>query len=80
MKQTVQIQRVETRTLVLDVVQALTRETLTAVVNGHAQGIASPTAESQVASSVGAWKVGKVSPECEWQQPPALAAIKKKMK
>ena len=74
MKQTVQVQRIESKTMVLDVVQPLTKETLTAVVNGHAQGITSPTAETQVSHSVGAWRVLRASPECECRQPPAKAA------
>lgn len=77
MKQTVQLQRVETRGLVLDVIQPLTKETLTAIANGHAQGIGVPTSEAQISHSVGAWRVLRVEPSCECAGPIAKSSKKK---
>ncbi len=74
MKQTVQLQRVETRTVVLEVLQPLTAESLRLVANGLAQGIGSPGQETQISHSTGTWKVLKATPGCECQQ----AVAKKK--
>jgi hypothetical protein len=80
MKQTVSLQRVESKTMVLEVVQPLTKETLGAVANGQAAGIGSPGAEAQISSSVSAWRVLRASPECECSASNKSKASKRKGK
>lgn len=65
MQQTLTLRRVETRTLVLDVLQPLTKATLALVANGQAQGIGTPGPQAQIAHNVGAWEVLKATPSCE---------------
>lgn len=65
MQQTIKLRRVETRTLVLDVIQPLTRETLALVANGQAQGIGTPGPQAQISHNIGAWEVTSASPGCE---------------
>lgn len=77
MLQTVSIRRVETRQVLIDVCQPLTKETLTALVNGQLTGIASPGPASQVSSSLGAWVVTSAKPECECTSAPTKKSNRK---
>lgn len=63
MRQTIQIKRVETRTLQLEVAQALTRATLLEMVNGQLVGM--PELGAQVQHELTQWTLAKVTPECE---------------
>lgn len=63
MKQTIQIKRVETRTLQLEVAQPLSSETLTAMVNGQMMG--SPDLGGQIQHELTPWVLQRVSPSCE---------------
>lgn len=65
MLQTVKLRRVSTKTIVLDVVQPLSKATLALIANGQAQGIGAPGPSSEIASNTGAWEVANATPSCE---------------
>lgn len=65
MLQTVKLRRISTKTLVLDVVQPLSKVTLGLVANGQAQGIGAPGPQAEIASHSGAWEVVSAMPACE---------------
>lgn len=64
MKQTIQIRRTETRTIQLEVPQALARATLTVLAN-DALTAATPTVWGKtVGASMSDWSVASATPEC----------------
>lgn len=65
MQQTVKLRRTITRTLVLEVVQPLSKATLALIANGQASGIAAPPPAHDIAHAEGAWEVTSASPSCE---------------
>ena len=72
MRQTIQIRRVETRTLQLEVAQPLTRQTLLEMVNGQLVGM--PELGAQVQHELTQWSLSRVTPECECATPKARKA------
>lgn len=78
MQQTIKLRRVSTKTIVLDVVQPLSKVTLALVANGQAQGIGAPGPSQEIASNTGAWEVVGVTPTCECTLEPLKARVKSK--
>lgn len=78
MLQTLTLKRLETKTIVLDVVQPLSKATLGLIVNGQAQGIGTPGPQTQISHAVGGWEVVRVAPECECAEPVAKTKHKRK--
>lgn len=76
MKQTIQIRRVETRTIQLEVAQALSSETLHAMVNG--QAIGSPDLGGQIQHELTPWALTRISPTCECAAPQTRSAKRKR--
>lgn len=65
MLQTIKLRRTFTRTIVLDVIQPLSKATLAEIANGQAKGLAAPGEAQSIAHSEGPWEVLSASPSCE---------------
>lgn len=65
MKQTIHLKRVETRTLILDVPQPLTRQTLTDLANQSLSGVGHPAFGATTAHQLTDWSIVHLEPKCE---------------
>lgn len=74
MRQTITIRRVETRTIQLDVPQALTVETLTRLANEALAGVGAPSFGTTTAHQLTDWSVSKAEPSCECARQPKRSA------